>query len=326
MGIVLTVVVPAYNVEGYLPKCIDSILAQDLFDEICEIIIVDDGSTDKSGKIADDYASSHANIKVIHQSNGGLSAARNAGISAARGKYIQFVDSDDYLEQRVLAQLVNKMEAEELDVLRFNYRNVDEKYEPFVPNKEDKLYVDYRDELCDGPTFLTERLGFACYACQFIIRTCLLMDNEILFKEGIYFEDTDWTPRMLSVARRVTSVDTIVYNYYYRIGSITKATSLEKEKKLVSDRLRLVKSFSEQALHVTDRRWYDGMISVTVISLLNAVCCSAELDSKYYLSELKAMHIFPLSFYHQTAKARRKVKLINMSPALFCMIYKLKNS
>lgn len=326
MGIILTVVVPAYNVEGYLPKCIDSILAQDLSDRMYEIIIVDDGSTDGSGKIADDYSASHDNIEVIHQANAGLSAARNAGIFAAQGEYIQFVDSDDYLEKNVLAQLVNKMETEDLDVLRFNYRNVDANYQPFVPNKEDKLYADFCDKPCDGPTFLTERLGYACYACQFIIRTRLLTDKRILFKEGIYFEDTDWTPRMLSVARRVTSVNTIIYNYYFRIGSITKAKLPEKEKKLANDRLALVAALSQRASNVADRRWYDGMITVTVVSLVNAVCCSAELDSKYYLSELKAMHVFPLSFYHLSVRARRKVKLINMSPTVYCMVYKLKNS
>ena len=96
MGSGLTVVVPVYNVEKYLRKCIDSILGQTL--TVDEIILVDDGSKDKSGEIAEEYAIKHRNIKVIHQKNGGLSVARNTGIDAATKEYIAFVDSDDYID------------------------------------------------------------------------------------------------------------------------------------------------------------------------------------------------------------------------------------
>lgn len=325
MGIVLTVVVPAYNVEAYLPKCINSILAQDLSAEMYEIIIVDDGSTDMSGIIADEYAADHENIEVIHQANAGLSAARNAGISAARGKYIQFVDSDDYLEQNVLARLVNKMEVDNLDVLRFNYQNVDQSYEPFHPNKEDNPYVDFRDEVCNGMTFLTERLGYACYACQFLIRTDLLVSNSIFFKEGIFFEDTEWTPRVLSVSGRVTSVPLLVYNYLFRVGSISRSVSVEKKGKVIHDRMELVKSLKHQALYATDRRWYEGMIASIVITMLNEVCRDFSGNTKQYLSEINGLNVYPLSYFHLTKRATRKAKIINVSPRIYCLIYKLKN-
>lgn len=103
MGSELTVVVPVYNVEKYLGKCIDSILDQTL--AVDEIILVDDGSKDKSGEIADEYAARYENIKVIHQKNGGLSAARNTGIDAATKEYIAFVDSDDYIDSAMYERL-----------------------------------------------------------------------------------------------------------------------------------------------------------------------------------------------------------------------------
>ena len=174
MELKLSIVVPIYKVEPYLPKCVESLLAQDLREEDYEIILVDDGSPDLCGEICDGYAARYANVKAVHRKNGGLSAARNTGIEVAQGEYVQFVDSDDYLEPNVLKTLVDKMDSDKLDILRFNYQNVNERYEVFDPYKVSKSFVDYRDEVCNGLTFLTERLGFGCYACQFIIRgVCL---------------------------------------------------------------------------------------------------------------------------------------------------------
>ena len=118
----LSFIVPVYNVSPYLRKCVDSLLMQDCEDN--EIILVDDGSTDDSGTICDELAAAYENIRVIHQQNGGLSAARNAGLKAAEGEYICFVDSDDYWEENVLGGLMEQVEREKLDVLRFDYQNV----------------------------------------------------------------------------------------------------------------------------------------------------------------------------------------------------------
>ena len=128
----LSVIIPVYNVAPYVRKCVESVLAQDLDPKDYEVILVDDGSTDGSGEICDslvasqplNLSASQPLMKVIHQENQGLSAARNAGIAVAKGKYIQFVDSDDYLEPNVLGGLVEQMERENLDVLRFDYQNV----------------------------------------------------------------------------------------------------------------------------------------------------------------------------------------------------------
>ena len=139
----LSIIVPVYNVEKYLRKCVDSLLTQDLPPEEYEIILVDDGSTDQSGTICDEYAADHPIVKAMHQQNGGLSAARNSGVAVAQGRYVQFVDSDDYLEPNMLKTLVEKMETDQLDVLRFNYRNVNERYEVIEPNKDPKRWVNY---------------------------------------------------------------------------------------------------------------------------------------------------------------------------------------
>ena len=241
---ILSIIVPIYKVEPYLAKCVDSLLNQDLDPEKYDIILVDDGSPDNCPSIADSYAKRHQTVKVFHKTNGGLSSARNFGIRKAEAKYIQFVDSDDYLEPDVLGGLIKKMEDEQLDVLRFNYQNVDEHYQVFNPNHYDKPFVDYRDDVCTGLSFLNERLGYGCYACQFIVRRSLLED--CLFKEGIYFEDTEWTPRMLLKADRVTSTGKIVYNYLCRKGSITHSNGNSHRTKLIDNRFRLIDSIKSQ--------------------------------------------------------------------------------
>ena len=323
MGVKLSIIVPIYKVERYLRKCVDSLLNQDLLSDEYEIILVDDGSPDCCGVICEDYASQYGNIKVLHRENGGLSAARNSGVDIAKGKYIQFVDSDDYLEPNVLKTLVDKMEADSLDVLRFNYQNINEKLEVFEPNKVNKPYVDYRDEVCNGLTFLTERLGFGCYAWQFVIKRELL--EGCRFKEGVYFEDTEWAPRLLMKAHRMTSTHLMTYNYFSREGSITQSVDEKKKRKVLDDKFLLIDSIKIQMQGVNDKRWFEGMIAQTVLSIIGYVCENYYPKRKVVLQKLKAKKVFPLSHFHSTRAAARKIRWANLSPRLLCLLIDLKN-
>lgn len=321
--ILLSIVVPIYRVEPYLRKCIDSLLAQDLSSGEYEIILVDDGSPDDCGKIADEYAAKFGNVKAFHQENGGLSVARNTGIMAAQGRYIQFVDSDDYLEPDVLRSLVDRAELDNLDVLRFNYRNVNENYEEFEPNKESRPYMDYSLTICDGLEFLNDRLGYACYAVQFLIKTSIV--KECLFKEHILFEDTQWTPRMLRKAQRVSSTPDVIYNYLSREGSITKADGISKQRKIVESKLSLIEDLKSQMLTCPDNRWYKGTISGTVISILGLLSERLYKERRTFLKKLAMLDVLPLSTYHMTKTGTRKARLINISPRFACFLLHLKN-
>lgn len=324
MELKLSIVVPIYKVEPYLPKCVESMLAQDLPKEEYEIILVDDGSPDRCGEICNAYAARYANVKVVHRKNGGLSAARNTGIEVAQGEYVQFVDSDDYLEPNVLKTLVDKMESDHLDILRFNYQNVNEHHVVFEPNKIGKPFVDYRDDVCDGLTFLTERLGYGCYACQFIIRREMLQG--CLFKEDIYFEDTEWTPRLLLKAQRVTSTNMMVYNYLMREGSITQSVEEAKKRKVLADKLLLVDSMKSQIQRVGDKRWFEGMIAQTAISIVSYVAANYYSQRKEVMKALVEKDIFPLSTYQASQTGKRKISWANISPNLLCFMLYLKNN
>lgn len=322
----LSIIVPVYNVADYLPKCLDSLLAQDFPQNEYEIIVVNDGSTDNSGEIAQQYADKYANITLVNQANQGLSGARNTGIKQAKGDYIQFVDSDDYLEENVLGGLMKQVEDDDLDVLRFNYENVNENSEIINPNKDPKHFVDFSNEVVDGLTFLNNKLGPACYAVQFIIKKELLIDNDIIFKSGIYFEDVEWTPRMLLKVGRVASTGAVVYYYLVREGSITKAVNKDKQRKVLEDKILLIQSMKEQYCQNTNAIWYLSMIAGTVLSTIGYIATNFYDEHSAYLSKIKELKVYPLSYTQSTPSVKRKLQLINFSSSLYCWLIHIKSN
>ena len=315
----LSIIVPIYNVAPYLRKCVDSLLAQDISNY--EIILVDDGSTDDSGAIADELVdafrlsplASRLEMRVIHQSNSGLSEARNTGTREAKGQYILFVDSDDYLQPNTLGTLLEQAERDNLDVLRFRYQNVKESGEVFVPHEGMKIdYNDYSANPTDGLNFLNDRLGIQCYVVQFLVKTEIVRQE--LFTPGIYFEDTDWTPRMLLRAKRVASTEVIVYNYLWREGSITLSQhDIVKQRKQLKDKLYVLDKLNNLGKNVDDRRWFDSMISGLVINVVGMLSSIFFSERKQYIKQIKALNILPITTYHIAPRAQRKVKLINLS-------------
>lgn len=388
--IILSIVVPVYNVAPYLRKCVDSLLAQDYDDY--EIILVDDGSTDNSGEICGQIVESQKSkvksdnlsstnplthspvIKVIHQENAGLSAARNSGIKIAEGEYICFVDSDDYWQPNVLGALMAQVERDELDVLRFRLQyvrvkedsresKIEKKYEVFNPYKNDPFAGnDYSTDVTDGVTFLNTRMNTQCYAWTFIIRRDLIVESgesnvkriksrknnedslpyregvglghQVLFTEGIYFEDTDWTPRMLVKAQRVASTDIVVYNYLMREGSITNAINRDKQRKVLDDKMRLIGALQEQAKALREQgketSWFGRMIAATVVSIIGILSTQFYAERKGYIAQLQQIDIWPLHIGNspkgdQSAITNLKLKLINLSPRLAVKILHYKN-
>lgn len=318
----LSIIVPIYGVEQYLPKCVDSLLNQDIPSSDFEIILVDDGGHDKCPLICDEYAAIHKNIRVIHRENGGLSAARNSGIEVAQGEYIMFVDSDDYIEPNVLSGLLEQAERDNLDVLRYRLHYVNPMYEVFNPYKIDPFKGnDYSKMPTDGVSFLNSRMNTQCYAWQYILKRELL--EGCIFTPGIYFEDTDWTPRMLERAKRVASTETVAYNYLMREGSITNAINRSKQKKVLDDKMRLVETLQGQANELLKQgkanQWFTRMIADTTISIITILGTQFHSERKEYLAKLEALNIYPI--HSRIAKA----KLINFSPRLAVELLHLKN-
>ena len=186
-------------------------------------------------------------------------------------------------------------------------------------------------EVTDGITFLNERMGTQCYAVMFVVRRSLLVESQesrvksqgCLFTEGIYFEDTDWTPRMLCRAKRVASTNTIVYNYLIRQGSITNAVNRSKQQKVLDDKMRLIGEMERQAEVLRKEgkvtKWFDRMIADTVISIMGIISVQFYVERATYIEQIKQMKVLPI--YGTSMKAR----LINISPRLMVGLLHLKN-
>ncbi len=203
----VSVIVPVYNVEKYLEKCLDSLVNQTFKDY--EIIIVNDGSLDNSEKIIKEYEKKYNFIKVYKKKNGGLSSARNYGLKYASGEYILFVDSDDYVEKNMIELMYEKMLSDSSDicVCEFNY---------IYDNKIVRSYsnLDYTDDL-KKKYLLTPPM-----ACIRMYKKNLLDKN--LFKEGIYYEDLEFTPKLVLLVNRISYINEALYNYVIHSDSIMR--------------------------------------------------------------------------------------------------------
>ena len=306
----LSIIVPIYNVAPYLRKCVDRVLAQDITDY--EIILVDDGSPDECPQICDGYAEKYDNIRVVHKENAGLSAARNSGIKVATGDYIMFVDSDDYLQPNSLGALMEQVKRDNLDVLRFRYQNVRESGDAFAPYKDMTNYNDYSSTPTDGLTFLNERMGTQCYAVQFLVRREIVLLEQ--FTPGIYFEDTDWTPRMLLRAKRVASTELVVYNYLWREGSITLSQKdVAKQRKQLNDKLNILAKLNKLGNTVSDRRWFDSMISGMMVNVVGIIASTFYKERNEYIKQIKSYGVLPIKNINVAPRAVKKLKLVNLS-------------
>lgn len=327
MALRLSIIVPLFNSEAWLPKCLDSLLKQDISYEDYEIILVNDGSPDGSKALAEDYASKYPNITVLSQENKGTSGARNTGLHHASGKYVYFVDPDDYILENSLEVPLRKMDEESLDVLRFGYTEVDESYRPTQSCKQPER-PDYSSALMDGYTFMAQRLGIACYVWTFIFRTSLLKDNGIYFYEGDYFDDTPWLPRVLAKAQRVDSLDWKRHFYLIRSSSLVQSRSERSIRKKVEGQRFLIREMSRQrngCESENGRIWYGKILTHCIISLLSTIIALPDTERRTVIKELKASGLLPLHHGRTSLKNRVRIATINLSPELFCWYINLKN-
>ena len=223
-----SIIVPVYNVEEYLPRCLDSILNQTY--EKFECIVVDDGSCDSSGVICDEYANKDSRIKVIHQQNSGLGAARNKGLGNASGEYILFCDSDDWIEKDLLFELSKNVERTNPDVVIYGFAH--------ILTKEKNLKIYYKDEIDRiKDNLLTDE--WTCSACNKCIRKRFLYGKQ--FPVGGLYEDAFFIPQLVFQAEKIEVIEKYFYNYdLRREGSITR---IQKSNRLYDLLLAQVSNF-----------------------------------------------------------------------------------
>lgn len=323
----LSYIIPLYNSAEWLEKCLYSVLNQDIPKSEVEIICVNDGSPDNSADLAREIAKEHPCIAVIDQENQGPSGARNTGMRAATGKYLCFVDPDDFVQPMVYGSLVQQMEEEQLDMLRFDYQVVNEHYE-IIPKRPFEYKFDYTPQLMTGTQFLSERLDIACNIWRYIYRREIITENNIWCFVGDYYDDTPWLPLVLMKAERMNICGKVVYNYLERSDSLVNAQSSKAVQRKIDGGFMLLELLKGQLSTIDDLavcKWYDMMIAHATATLLTLIGIYQFSQRKAYIKRLKQLHIFPLSIQKAEKKTLRKILWINRSIYVFLLLVYLKN-
>jgi len=227
--VILSIVIPVYNVEKYINRCLQSVLAIDYSKDEYEIIIVNDGTPDNSMSIVGKVASEFSNMKIIEQENRGLGGARNTGLRNAVGEYIYFLDSDDFIIADKFVFFFRKVIEFHPDVAIGNFYNYFDS-DNIQPTQYKLGTTDLISE--SGFTFFLKyyRKYINTMVWRSIYRREYLLDKKLFFSEGVYFEDVNWTPKVLLNADRVVYAPITFYNYVQRSGSIVN--SIYSKKKL----------------------------------------------------------------------------------------------
>lgn len=259
----VSIIVPVYNIEKYLAKCLDSLINQTLKE--IEIICVNDGSTDNSAEILNEYAQKDSRIRIINQENAGLSAARNTGINNANGEYIGYVDSDDWVDLNFYENLYNAAKENNADIAVAGIKRVGgEDYKEKVFLKFEKTTTtentDEKFRLCDIPD--------KSYVWNKIYKLSEIKEHSLYFRVGVNYEDIIYAPKIIHTLNCLTTVPDTYYYYLKRRGSIVAQKS---QKKYFYAAMEEAKKYFEDnniniADHLTDQKKYK-ILGLTVFKI-----------------------------------------------------------
>jgi glycosyltransferase involved in cell wall biosynthesis len=301
----ISVIVPVYNVEKYLANCIESIIHQ-TYDRL-EIILVDDGATDSSGEIADKYAGQDKRIKVLHKKNGGLSDARNAGIKAAKGNFIAFVDSDDWVEPDYINKLFEAAYRTGADITICNYRLVFESGKMKRPKDVIKITrVEQRHKVLKN--MLIDGAAYDVVAWNKLYKTKLFTATGILYPKGKINEDNYTTYRLVDAASRVAYIPDSLVNYLQRKGSIMDTLEgqafLENQQEYMRETVKTLSGKVPNNLVDT----YKMLTDYFILRAIKSKCISFPELKRHALSTLRKNILKLLS--SKMISRTRKIKIL----------------
>lgn len=309
----LSVIVPVYNTGKYLRQCLDSILFKQNVDSL-ELILVDDGSTDGSGMIIDEYKKADNRIRSVYQTNRGVSEARNQGLNAATGRYIAFVDSDDWLEENVLGTLCSKADSYECDMVmgntfRYFSENEIERYRD-IP--EDIINRKFSGE--NAFIYLMRSVSFIPMVYNYIYRREWLEDIKLRFAKVAVHEDDLWCLISMCRARQIYITDIDVYYYRQREGSLISSLREETQRKVrVESLFHIVeKLFYFAKFYESRNEELQGWIYVKLFQLYYEGCKTLCSISKLDISSIEIPDISDLL---------RSKSLINNDKGEICSRY-----
>lgn len=327
----LTIIVPVYNVETYLPECLDSILQQKEVpkDSEYEVVCIDDGSTDSSGTILEQYKEKNSKIRVVHQENKGLSGARNTGLAIARGEYLWFVDSDDLIHEEAVGKLLCLIKKQKYpDKILFNYLE--------FPDGELKTY---RAKAKESGNYLIFKTGRELeqarqvprwhIACNYVVKRSLLQTYHLTFVEGIFFEDEEFHFWLSRYTARCLYLDRVFYYYRKRQGSILNTFMEQGFETYINGRLLLaelhrnmLEQYEESAFlkETVSKQELERLILYDVQGVLARLLFKGSVEfMESYLHQMKekGLYPYPIPWSNLIPCKSMKKTLINWASILF---------
>ena len=300
-NVFFSIIIPVYNVEKYLGECVESILNQNFKDY--EILFVDDGSTDRSGDICDEYAQKDRRIKVIHQENKGLSGARNTGITSSQGKYLLFIDSDDYITENSLEKIHNTIGENDIDLVFLEAVKIfpNGTKEPMNDGYDkEKIVNKNQEEVWKHIVNINKLPGSACTKA---IKRSLIIENDLFFMNGLISEDIEWCYRLFAKAEKYSYLEETYYCYrQQREGSITNSGST----KGIDSTFWIIEKYATKKPETKYQHVLNSFISYQYMILLYSIYTKDKIIANDYFAKAKK--------YRWILKygGSKRVKLVNI--------------
>ncbi|MDP4201569.1 MAG: glycosyltransferase [Bacteroidota bacterium] len=315
---ILSIIIPAYNIAPYIERCIKSCVTQDISQSEYEIIIIDDGSTDNLLEVIAPYLAKYDNLKLIQQANKGLSGARNTGLEEAKGEYIWFVDGDDWIATNCLKELVHNTKEIKCEILCFDLLFI---YDETNQRRTTKVFDTEKNSM-RGFDFLKK--NYLQGVTNSLFKSSFLKENNIKFVEGLIHEDGDFNIRTFALAKQVAYLPNLYYFYLCdRASSITNTMTIKRALSPIQLITIYIDFIGDHNLKYSD----SSIIAKIGCRALNVSMRYAsqldEHDRDRYFAAIRAnlKSIFLCSFFSLQIKYWIEVLLLSVSPNLFFRIY-----
>ncbi len=323
----LSIIIPAFNVESYLERCILSCETQDIPKETYEVIIIDDGSSDSTLQVARRLETQYSNLRVYSQNNQGQSVARNLGIDKALGEYVWFVDSDDYIESNCLSKIIGLLEIHQLEILSF-LMNVFSKDGSFSVSQPERFEF---NRVYDGE-YLVLNGVLEGSVCSRIFKRTFIKSKDLSFFPHIIHQDSEFTIRAFSLVRRMMFISEAYYYYYYNAESSTRCQSYEKVKKAhlsdaqVAYNIQLFAQTHEEFSDQLRQCLIQKSRSILVGRFISYLTLKSEFKRQIindFIATCKSLGVYPLSKNKLNLKNTLIISIINIEK-LYRWIVNLK--
>jgi len=321
----VSIIVPVFNVESYLEKCINSLINQNLGKQNYEIIAVNDGSTDNSLSVLKRIKQNNKDIilNILSQKNQGLSGARNSGIDIAKGKFIVFVDSDDVLLPNILKDIISLAQDNELDILEFGASGITESGKITFTAKSTS-----HNEILTGENYLAT-ISYLGSACNKVYNLNFLNKNRLRFMPHVYIEDIEFNTRAVFLSNKIMATDIVAAHFLKRDGSITRTSNFLKRKKMIYDIHKVITSindFNESKItdssvaYIPIKKRTCALITTMLLRILTGI--NDYSIKKEIFCKLIEQNLYPIP-YKTDSKTKNWFRLLANNDILFSTLCKI---